>query len=70
LLYVGGVFGRAEYFTVGPSLTCALRSEEQATEGGQIIVNLSAYQHVKDFYQSDEIEAHGDKFYRIIKLVG
>jgi class 3 adenylate cyclase len=50
LLYVGGVFGRAEYFTVGPSLTCALKSEEQATEGGQIIVNSSAYQHVRDFY--------------------
>jgi len=70
LLYVGGIFNRAEYFTVGPSLTCALRSEEQATEGGQIIVNSSAYQYVKELYESVEIEAHGDKFYRIVKLTG
>jgi hypothetical protein len=27
LLYVGGVFGRAEFFTVGPALTYALKSE-------------------------------------------
>mgnify|MGYP000415453530 CR=1 FL=1 len=28
LLYVGGVFDRSEYFTVGSSLTNALSSEE------------------------------------------
>jgi hypothetical protein len=27
LLYVGGVFGRSEFFTVGPALTYALKSE-------------------------------------------
>jgi hypothetical protein len=40
---VGGVFGRAEFFTVGPALTYALKSEENATAGGQIIVSESAY---------------------------
>lgn len=34
LLYVGGVFDRAEFFTVGTALTNALKSEEQATAGG------------------------------------
>lgn len=34
LLYVGGVFERSEFFTVGSALTYALKSEEQATEGG------------------------------------
>jgi len=28
LLYVGGVFDRAEFFTVGSALTHALKSEE------------------------------------------
>ncbi len=34
LLYVGGVFERSEFFTVGTALTNALKSEEQATAGG------------------------------------
>lgn len=43
LLYVGGVFNRAEFFTVGSALTYALKSEGQATEGGQIIVSETAF---------------------------
>jgi hypothetical protein len=34
LLYVGGVFGRAEFFTVGDALTYALKSEGCCTSGG------------------------------------
>ena len=34
LLYVGGVFDRSEFFTVGSALVHALSSEEQATAGG------------------------------------
>lgn len=34
LLYVGGVFNRSEFFTVGPALSCALESEGCATAGG------------------------------------
>jgi hypothetical protein len=34
LLYVGGVFNRSEFFTVGDALTQALKSEENATGGG------------------------------------
>lgn len=34
LLYVGGVFNRSEFFTVGQALTLALKSEENATAGG------------------------------------
>ena len=34
LLYVGGVFQRSEFFTVGYALTKALESEENATAGG------------------------------------
>ena len=43
LLYVGGVFNRAEFFTVGEGLTQALNSEENATAGGQIIVSQNAW---------------------------
>ena len=34
LLYVGGVFNRAEFFTVGEALKLALKSEGNATGGG------------------------------------
>ena len=50
LLYVGGVFGRSESFTIGEALIQALRSEGQATGGGQIIVSESCYNHVKEFF--------------------
>lgn len=71
MLYVGGVFGRAEFFTVGPALTFALKSEENATAGGQIIVSETAFKYVRRFYSSDELtNDHGEKFYKIIKLVG
>jgi hypothetical protein len=43
LLYVGGVFQRQEFFTVGTALTWALDSEGEATAGGQIIVSESAF---------------------------
>lgn len=48
ILYVGGVFDRSEFFTVGGALTNALASEEQATGGGQIIVSDSAFKFVKN----------------------
>lgn len=69
LLYVGGVFDRSEYFTVGPALSHALNSEGEATAGGQIIVSDSAYRFVKNFYEGVEIEnSSGKKFYRVTKV--
>jgi hypothetical protein len=55
LLYVGGVFQRQEFFTVGAALTFALDSEGEATAGGQIIVSESAFQWVREFYEAREI---------------
>ena len=46
LLYVGGVFNRSEFFTVGEALSQALKSEENASGGGQIIVSQSAWKLV------------------------
>lgn len=57
LLYVGGVFGRSEYFTVGPALSHALNSEGEATAGGQIIVSETAYRFVRNYYEGVEIES-------------
>lgn len=34
ILYVGGVFNRSEFFTVGSALTQALESEGCCTAGG------------------------------------
>jgi class 3 adenylate cyclase len=67
LLYVGGIFDRSEFFTVGSALVHALSSEEQATEGGQILVSESAFKHVKGvYYEGDEIiSGEGKKFYKV-----
>jgi class 3 adenylate cyclase len=67
LLHVGGVFKRAEYFTVGEALQQALKSEEDAV-GGDIIVSKEVWQLAKDYYEGIEIPKHGN--YKIIKLKG
>ncbi len=70
-MYVGGVFNRAEFFTVGPALTYALKSEGQATSGGQIIVSETAFKHVRSLYKAEEILSDkNEKFYLIDKLIG
>lgn len=76
-MYVGGVFNRAEFFTVGSALTYALKSEGQAVAGGQIIVSETAFRHVPGLYQAKEIISEpegkhpgGEKFYLIEKLIG
>lgn len=61
MLYVGGVFNRAEFFTVGEALTKALASEGCATAGGQIIVNESAFDLVKKYYDYEDIIKKEDK---------
>lgn len=72
LLYVGGVFNRAEIFTVGPALTCALESEGCATAGGQIIVCHSAYKPVEQHYHGEyrKTVRCGDKDYRFYEVTG
>lgn len=71
LLYVGGVFDRSEFFTVGSALTHALKSEEQATAGGQIIVSETAFKYVKNqYYEGEEIiSEENKKFYRVTKVI-
>ncbi len=70
LLYVGGIFNRSEFFTVGDALTQALKSEECAECGGQIIVSQSAWLLVRDYFKSVEvINNHGKPFYRITSLI-
>lgn len=71
LLYVGGVFNRSEFFTVGEALSQALKSEENASGGGQIIVSQSAWKLVSSFFTSEQIidDHSGLPFYRITSLV-
>jgi hypothetical protein len=69
-LYVGGVFNRAEFFTVGEALTQALSSEENATAGGQIIVSANAWANVVNYFKSEELtNDHGKKFYKISGMI-
>lgn len=66
LLYVGGVFGRSESFTVGQALLLALGSEGQATGGGQIVVAEPAFKHVSQFFKAKElVDESGDKFFLV-----
>ena len=54
-MYVGGVFRRSESFTIGEALMQALKSEGNASSGGQIIVAEEAFKHVREFYKGKEI---------------
>lgn len=66
---MGGVFNRSEFFTVGNALTQALKSEENATGGGQIIVSQNAWKIVSEYFKSEEIDSeHGGKFYKILGM--
>ena len=71
---MGGVFGRAEFFTVGDALTYALKSEGCCTSGGQIVVSETAFRFVSDVYTNDKIVATDDgkdeNFHLIKKLIG
>jgi len=73
LLYVGGVFNRSEFFTIGESLQAALGSEGMCTGGGQIVVADKAYNLVKNYF-ANAIELTepdtGRKFYKVSKLTG
>jgi adenylate cyclase 10 len=68
---VGGVFNRAEFFTVGDALTQALSSEENATAGGQIIVSGPAWSLVHRYFESQELsdDHSGKKFYKIQGMI-
>ncbi len=51
---------------MGDALTQALKSEENATAGGQIIVSSNAWSMVSEFFTSEELtNDHGQKFFRI-----
>ena len=71
LLYVGGVFQRTEFFTIGDSLSQALGSEGMCECGGQIVVSEKAFVHVKDFFSGTRLESpDGQIYYRVNKLSG
>lgn len=68
ILYVGGVFNRVETLTVGDALVDALKSEGQASAGGQIYVSESCFRFVNDnWYRSTETKTDrdGHRFYRL-----
>jgi hypothetical protein len=43
---VGGIFNRAEFFTIGDALTAALKCEGDCKEGGQIVVSSDMWRIV------------------------
>ena len=73
LLYVGGVFQRSEFFTIGDSLSQALASEGMCTSGGQIVVSQNAYRYVREYFEkAATVLTREDnvKFYRVTMLTG
>ena len=64
---MGGVFGRSESFTIGEALSWALKSEGQASGGGQIIVAEPCFMYVSEFFKAKELidEETGDKFHLV-----
>ena len=67
ILYVGGVFNRAETLTVGEALFEALKSEGMATGGGQIIISQTCHDFVSDFFKFKRLcsEETGENFYLV-----
>jgi hypothetical protein len=55
LLYVGGIFNRSEFFTVGESHVWALKSEGCALGGGEIIVAESAFKFCKSKNKNERL---------------
>ena len=71
LLYVGGVFQRTEFFTIGDSLSQALGSEGMCECGGQIVVSDQAFKLVKDYFAATKLTApDGQAFFRVSKITG
>lgn len=65
---MGGVFSRSESFTIGEALVWALKSEGNATGGGQIVVAEAAFQYVREYFKAKEIvseENPNHKFYLV-----
>ena len=67
ILYVGGVFNRAETLTVGEALFDALKSEGMATGGGQVIISQTCFDFVSDFFKAKRLnnEETGETFFLI-----
>lgn len=67
ILYVGGVFNRAETLTVGNALLEALKSEGMATGGGQVIVSQACFDFVSDFFRAKRLvnQDSGEVFFLI-----
>lgn len=67
ILYVGGVFNRAETLTVGEALLQALKSEGMATGGGQIVISQSCHEFVSDFIKAKRLknEETNEVFYLV-----
>jgi len=70
LLYVGGVFNRSEFFTVGEALTQALESEGCCTSGGQVVVSKAVFNRVSSYFLAEPVGEEDDPegFYKIKKL--
>ena len=72
LLYVGGVFRRTEFFTIGEALKQALGSEGMCNSGGQIVISNEAYDLVYEYFSAQELKRQEDgmPFYKVSALVG
>ncbi|KRX10829.1 P-loop containing nucleoside triphosphate hydrolase [Pseudocohnilembus persalinus] len=72
IVYVGGVFGRAEYLPAGDPLNQAFEAESYAPHGGVVIVSPQVYQIVSEFFEFTMCEKKKDDpnpknfpFYRV-----
>ena len=52
IIYVGGLFKRAEYLPVGDPLTQAFQCEGHAEGGGIVIISSKVYQLVHSYFET------------------
>ena len=60
LLYVGGVFNRAEFLAIGDSLVQALESEHCCSHGGQVVVSKECWKLVQGNFDGALVGEHGN----------
>ena len=66
IIYVGGIFGRAEYLLAGDPLTQAFQCEHHSTKGRKTIVSQEVKKYVDDCFVFHKLEE--GEFYFVEKI--
>ncbi|EAR83243.2 PH domain protein (macronuclear) [Tetrahymena thermophila SB210] len=67
IIYVGGIFGRAEYLPAGDPLTQAFSAEHEAESGGVINCSQQIYDLIQNHFEC-KVKNADHKIYQVLKV--